>query len=137
MGELKLTRSDDGGRLRVLVVDDEVRFVESLRLALADDLDVAVATDAGAALAELARDPKRFDVVLCDLAMPGTDGPTFHARMTELGVGDRFVLMTGGAFTPRAQEFVAKNACPTIDKPFMVDHLLRVLDSVTRGRTAS
>lgn len=121
-------------RLRVLLVDDEPRFLESLKLALEADHDVETEHRARAALKALEADPQRYDVVLCDLAMPDLDGAAFYARMTGLGIADRFVLMTGGAFTPRAAEFVASKRCPAISKPFLLEKLLKLLDQVTPER---
>lgn len=117
-------------RLEVLVVDDEPRFLRSLSLALEDDHIVDTQLRSSDALAILEANPTRYDVVLCDLAMPEVDGEMFHERMRELGVADRFVLMTGGAFTPRSAAFIATNACPTIAKPFQLERLLALFDSV-------
>ena len=124
-------------RLSLLVIDDERRFIHSLQLALEDRHDVESHTKAAEALEALEADPRRYDVVLCDLAMPGTDGASFYERMELLGIADRFVLMTGGAFTPRAAEFIARDLCPRIGKPFPLEHLLDLLDDVTQGRSAS
>lgn len=118
-------------RLVVLAIDDQPRFLESLHLALEDVHHVETRTSAVDALALLREDPQRFDVVLCDLAMPDIDGAAFHERMREMGIGDRFVLMTGGAFTPRAAEFVRTGVCPSIVKPFVLERLLALLDTVT------
>jgi CheY-like chemotaxis protein len=137
---LSASDSPDTGRrrrLRVLVIDDEPRFLESLRLALEDAHLVETRAKADDALELLRADPQRFDIVLCDLAMPGMDGVTFYDRMLELGVGDRFILMTGGAFTARASEFIRSGACPSISKPFMLERLLALLDEVTQARRAS
>ena len=117
-------------RLEVLVVDDEPRFLRSLSLALEDDHIVDTQLRSRDALAILEANPTRYDVVLCDLAMPDVDGAMLYERMRELGVADRFVLMTGGAFTPRSAAFIGANACPTIAKPFQLERLLALLDSV-------
>lgn len=69
--------------------------------------------------------------------MPVMDGATFYERMQEMGIADRFVLMTGGAFTPRAADFVRSGACPSISKPFLLERLLALLDDVTERRRAS
>jgi DNA-binding NtrC family response regulator len=50
------------------------------------------------------------------------------------GIGDRFVLMTGGAFAPRAASFVESRACPSISKPFLLERLLALLDRVAPPR---
>ena len=124
-------------RLSLLIIDDEPRFLQSLRLALGDLHDVDARPKAREALEVIEKDPVRYDVVLCDLAMPGLDGAAFYERMVALGIADRFVLMTGGAFTERAAEFLAQAACPRISKPFQVERLLALLEDVTRGRSAS
>jgi len=121
-------------RLHILVIDDEPRFLESLSLALGDDHLVETTSSASAALELLTNGarPQQFDVVLCDLAMPDIDGVTFFERMQGMGIGDRFVLMTGGAFAPRAVSFVESQACPTISKPFLLERLLALLDRVAQ-----
>ncbi|MBS2013662.1 MAG: response regulator [Deltaproteobacteria bacterium] len=124
-------------RLSVLIVDDERRFLDSLRLVLDGIHDVVIENDARKAMTLVEADPVRFDVVLCDLSMPAFDGPAFHARMKELGVDGRFVLMTGGAYTPHAADFLQANACPRIEKPFRAEALLALLEEITRSRSAS
>lgn len=65
--------------------------------------------------------------------MPGTDGVAFYETMKRLQVHDRFVLMTGGAFTPRATSFLSSVQCAHIAKLFTPDQLEAVLQKVTRG----
>jgi DNA-binding NtrC family response regulator len=62
--------------------------------------------------------------------MAKIDGVAFYEEMEKLGIAKRFVLMTGGAYTERAQNFVARGVCPTIDKPFLFDELLALLERV-------
>jgi len=42
------------------------------------------------------------------------------------------VFLTGGAFTPRAQEFLARIANPRLEKPFDIDELLVLIRKVMR-----
>jgi DNA-binding NtrC family response regulator len=128
---------DPRRRLQVLAIDDEPRFLESLRLALEDVHHVETSSDARAALELLRADPQRFDIVLCDLAMPTMDGATFYERMQELDIAERFILMTGGAFAPRAAAFVQSAVCRNIGKPFLLERLLALLDEVSAARRAS
>jgi two-component system cell cycle sensor histidine kinase/response regulator CckA len=105
-------------KLRVLVVDDEPKVGISLRRMLRD-WDVHVVED-GRDAPELLRRDRDFDAVLCDLMMPQLSGmdlfDDIRARDPELA--RRFVFMTGGAFTPRAREFVAQVPNVTLEKPF-------------------
>ena len=120
-------------RLTVLVVDDEPAFLRSLELVLKDMHEVVVADRSTRALELLQEDPKRFDVVLCDLSMPGLDGVALYEEVEKLGIASRFVLMTAGAFTSRADEFLARAKCKRIGKPFTLDKLIAVLESVTKS----
>lgn len=124
-------------RLSLLLVDDEPRFLDSLRLALDDVHAVETRQKARDALALIEAEPKRYDVVLCDLAMPELDGMAFYVQMKALGVENRFVLMTGGAFTATAAAFLKSGECPSINKPFLIDELLTLLDDVTQSQSAS
>jgi two-component system response regulator HupR/HoxA len=63
----------------VLVVDDEVRSLESIRRTLEDDFTVFTATGADAAEEILRREP--VDIVLCDQRMPGTTGVELLKRV--------------------------------------------------------
>lgn len=118
-------------RLRLLVVDDEPAFLRSLELLLEDAHDVTVSGDSTNALEIVRADPKRFDVVLCDLSMPGIDGVALFRHMEALGIADRFVLMTAGAFTPHGEEFLRQAKCKRIGKPFTYEKLVAVLDAVS------
>jgi PAS domain S-box-containing protein len=111
-------------RLRVLVVDDEQPIVESIARLLGREFDVATEVDAAAALERLRTDA-RFDVVLCDVMMPGMTGIDFfqclEAELPTLAL--RVVFLTGGAFTPAAKSFLDRNDRPVVEKPFEADTL--------------
>ena len=73
----------------------------------------------------------RYDLILCDLTMPGRDGVDFHdelalARPDLLG---RVVFMTGGAVTGRASAFIEAEATRWIRKPLRAPELLGLLDA--------
>ena len=114
-------------RLRLLVVDDEPSFLRSLELVLEDAHDVTICLRSADALALVRGDPTRFDVILCDLSMPDIDGVAFYQQLQELGLADRFVLMTAGAFSPRGEAFLREATCRQIAKPFTPDTLLALL----------
>jgi CheY-like chemotaxis protein len=74
--------------------------------------------------------------VLCDLMMPEMSGMDLYTwlRPIEPALVDRFVFMSGGAFTPRAERFLAETTNPRLDKPFPPDELRRIIDGVVRDR---
>jgi two-component system, NtrC family, sensor kinase len=118
-------------RLSILIVDDEPAFLRSLELVLEDTHDVVVCSRSREALELVRAAPRRFDAILCDLSMPGIDGVAFHGHLEAIGVADRFVLMTAGAFTPHGEAFLRSARCRRIAKPFTPESLFSVLAAVS------
>jgi nitrogen-specific signal transduction histidine kinase len=106
-------------RGRVLVVDDEPAVGLTVRRLLASEHDVELRTRAEDAL-EAIRRGERFDAILCDLMMPGMKGWELHAALEQVAPDQarRMVVLTGGAFTEGAREFLERVPLPRIDKPF-------------------
>ncbi|HEX4478729.1 MAG TPA: response regulator, partial [Polyangiaceae bacterium] len=115
-------------KTRVLIVDDELTLLSSLRRALGREVDVVLANSASEALAILEHDV-RFDVVLCDIMMPDVTGIELFERVsTEFpALRDRFVFMTGGAFGATMQQFIDRVELPRLEKPFDVRDLRRLI----------
>jgi CheY-like chemotaxis protein len=109
--------SETDARRRVLVVDDEVVIGNVVRRILRDH-DVVHVTDAEQAMSLLLRET--FDVILCDVMMPGMSGVDLFEMVCRDHplLQKRFVFVTGGAFTKRARDFLANVPNPRIDKPF-------------------
>ena len=129
-----LPAAAQSGRLPILIVDDEKTFLRSLELLLQHGHDVVSAHRATDALVLLEADPRAFDAVLCDLSMPDLDGVALYERAQTLGIAERFVIMTAGAFTPRSSAFVLRSPCRRIAKPFTFEQLTAVLDAVVAQR---
>ncbi len=107
-------------RARVLVVDDEPLVGTVLRRTLADH-DVTVVHSARAAVERIAGGD-RYDVVLADLLMPEMSGMELYRTVSALhpSLAERFVFLTGGAFTQAAREFLDHEQVEWIEKPFDV-----------------
>jgi nitrogen-specific signal transduction histidine kinase/CheY-like chemotaxis protein len=116
------------GRLRLLVVDDEESVGRALGRILGGRHQVAAVTSAREALERIERG-EQFDGVVCDLMMPEMSGIDLHRALTRSAprLAERMVLMTGGAFTPAAQEFLSESHIPCVEKPFEADALLEAL----------
>ncbi len=115
-------------RARVLVVDDEPPIANTLRELLAHEHEVIAATTAREAFDAIERSD--FDVVFCDLIMPGAGGIDLYERLRSLhpGMERRIVFMTGGAFTERTAEFLASVENRRVEKPFslgLVEQIVR------------
>ena len=119
--------------VRVLVIDNYAPFARSLQLMLAPEHQVQVSEDGQKAL-ELLRTVDGFDVILCDLLMPGLSGMELYEELQRLhpGFEKRMVFMTGGAHTPGAREFLARVPNPCLEKPFAADALREALGQAAR-----
>ncbi len=120
-------------RGRVLVVDDEPALLASIRLLLQRNHDVVTASG-GRQAVEILREDRRFDAVLTDLMMADLSGIDLYEAVRERhpGLERRFLFMTGGAFTSRAQRFLQSTTMRSIEKPFREDELLEAIDTVLR-----
>jgi signal transduction histidine kinase len=120
-------------RGRILVIDDEPMVCSSLVRMLAGEGDVVAVPSAREALDRIASG-ERFDVLLCDVMMPGMDAPALHDELCKVAAAqaDRMVFMTGGAFTTRAREFLERVPNARVDKPFDVV----ALRSLVRARVS-
>ncbi len=120
-------------RGRVLVVDDEPTLGRVISRVLSREHEVTVVTRALAAL-EMIAQGRDFDVILCDLMMPEVTGMDFHRRLQEQHspLADRFIFMTGGAFTPAAREFLDRVPNLRIEKPFDPQQLRALVNDRVR-----
>lgn len=115
-------------RGRVLVIDDEPAIGRVVGRVLQSEHDVFVLTDAREALPRIAGG-EVFDIVFCDLMMPGMTGMDFYEalRQSNPELARRIVFVTGGAFAPRAEEFLRTTSNPTMAKPFDPGALRRIV----------
>ncbi|MBN1206659.1 MAG: PAS domain S-box protein [Myxococcaceae bacterium] len=123
---------------RILVIDDEPGVGRALARMIGGQHTVAVVESGQEALERLLS-AGPFDVVFCDLMMPDISGMDVYERVRELkpGLAARFVFMTGGAFTPRAREFLETVPNGWLEKPFDVQQMLRLLSQILREHRES
>jgi CheY-like chemotaxis protein len=105
---------------RVLVIDDEAAVGRTIQRLLGEQYEVVVVTAGREALDLLVGKAADFDLILCDLTMPEVTGMDVYARTTQAraDIGQRFVFMTGGTFSPRARDFLDHIPNERLDKPF-------------------
>jgi PAS domain S-box-containing protein len=102
----------------VLLVDDDGQMRDVTAAHLRDlGYRVLEATDGAMALVIALRPGQRVDIVLCDVVMPGLDGPTFAADLRRHRPTLPVLFMTGHADRGRL------DGEAVIDKPFMPGEL--------------
>ncbi len=103
--------------MRVLLVDDDDLIRSSVARLLARHHVEAVGDGERAIVRALAEE---FDIILCDLMMPGTSGMDVYRRICAVRpeLGPRFIFISGGANTAAAEAFLAEPGRERLDKPF-------------------
>lgn len=107
---------------RVLLVDDEVEFVETLAERMRTrGMDVDTSTSADEAIAKA--EAHAFDVIILDLKMPGMDGlqalEAIKAKRPEMQV----ILLTGHATLDKGIEAMKLGATDFLEKPADLEEL--------------
>ncbi len=123
---------------RILIVDDEPLLGQTLLYAFKGRHDVVICTSGRDALTRLEKDA-RFDLVLCDLMMPDVSGAAVYeaVKRSYPSLVRCFVFMTGGAFTERAREFLAKHPGVQLEKPFNIEDIEKLLRQLAGCSAAS
>ncbi|MBY0295949.1 MAG: response regulator [Methylobacterium sp.] len=133
-GLLPEERGPDECGLCVLVVEDNVEVGRFATQILEDLGHTTVwATNAEDALAELGKDPRRFDIVFSDVVMPGMGGIALAHQVGALHP-ELPVVLTSGYSHVLAQE--GAHGFDLVQKPYSVEQLSRVLRKAVTGRRA-
>jgi PAS domain S-box-containing protein len=122
-------------RGRVLVVDDEPRLAQSMRLLLEPYHDIVTTTRGSEALA-LVSAGHHFDIILCDLQMPETDGAGVYRGLCALNPvqAERVVFISGGAYTAESRAFIESVANRVLEKPVRPEVLMATVDAALTDR---
>ncbi len=118
--------------LRILIIDDDPLVGQALRRNLAGH-QVTLAENGLRALEVLAtEEPPTFDVVLCDVMMPGKSGIDVY-RDVQTRFPERchsFIFTTGGAYQAEAVRFLQEVDAPCLEKPFTREELFRTIEGL-------
>ena len=120
-------------KLKILLVDDEKEFVESLseRLGLRD-LKVDVAYDGEQALEAVKEEEPDFMVL--DLSMPGIDGLEVLRRVKKKYPDVQVVILTGHGSDKDEAEAKRLGAAAYLEKPLDIDPLVGTLHKVHKKK---
>jgi two-component system cell cycle sensor histidine kinase/response regulator CckA len=116
---------------RALVVEDEPALGEAVADALRDvGFEVDRAADGEQAIAST--QARAYDLIVCDLKMPGVNGMAFyqHLAATAPALKRRLVFVTGDVAGTEAEAFLERSGCRWLAKPFRLRDLVRVAREV-------
>jgi signal transduction histidine kinase/CheY-like chemotaxis protein len=118
---------------RILVIDDD----HGIRRAMTRMLKAheVVSAGSGAEAQKILRADQAFDLLLCDVIMPGMSGVALHEWIaaTYPDLADRVVFVTGGAFTPASRDYLAKVDNLNVDKPIAWAELRKTVGEMVRA----
>lgn len=130
-GKPECTTAAQRSPRRILVVDDEIGVTELFKDLLEDaGYEVVTRNDAGLALELL--ETEDFDVILCDIKMPGIDGmDVLKAIETDnASYADRIAFVTGDSMSPQVADFLKQSGKHHIEKPVTSAELIDVIGRV-------
>jgi DNA-binding NtrC family response regulator len=114
-------------KIRVLLVDDEEEFVETLAERLeVRDLDVATALSGADALLRI--EEEEIDLVILDLQMPGVDGLEVLRQIKEARPLIEVIMLTGHATVQTAIEGMKLGAFDFLVKPTEMEELVEKIN---------
>lgn len=120
-------------KIRLLMVDDEIAFLESMAKRLEiRDFEVRTAS-CGADAIELVR-REQFDLALLDLKMPGMDGKKVLEILKQEDKYIEVVILTGHGSVDSAVDCTKLGAFGYLPKPYEIDKLLDTLQSAYLAR---
>jgi len=117
----------------VLLVDDEVPFVETMTKRLTKRELTVLAAHSGEEGLEKLKENKKVDVVILDVKMPGMDGIEALREMKKARPLAEVIMLTGHATVETAIEGMKLGAFDYLMKPCDLDQLMaKVREAVAK-----
>ena len=113
-------------QITVLIVDDEPRFLRSLKKILEIRKFHVMTVDRGDKALEMARS-RTIDVTLLDLKMPGMDGEETLKSLKKLQPEMQIIILTGHGSFSSELSCVQKGAYSYLRKPCDVEEILTAM----------
>ena len=116
--------------MKILIIDDERSIRNSLGEILSDEgYTVEKAEDGTVGLQMATRG--HYDVIFCDIKMPGMDGMELLDKLTEEGIDSPMVMISGHGDIETAVECIKKGAFDFIQKPLDLNRILITVKNAT------
>ena len=128
-----ISRRHPGVKPTALVADDHPELLRGVCGLLASRFDVVATARDGLEAIDLAQ-RLAPDVILLDIVMPGLDGLQVAARLQELDLPSRVVVMTSHAYDDYVEQAFQAGVWGFVRKMRLATDLVRALDHVHDGR---
>ncbi len=122
---------------KILIVDDELMILYSLRRMLEDLYDVTIASNGKEAIDIINKGDIQFDLIISDVSMPEINGVDLflYIEQHHPGLEKKIIFMTGGPLSVYLDDFFVnkKNMC--LAKPFEYDQLRQTIKEVIESNS--
>jgi CheY-like chemotaxis protein len=117
---------------QILIVEDDPLIIELLLELLKDDgYSISIAQDGLDAFERLRQD--RFDLLICDLWIPGMSGFELLAAIRDLPEQVQIIIMTADDTPETMLKAVREQAHHFVSKPFKRDEMRALIDATLSG----
>jgi signal transduction histidine kinase/ActR/RegA family two-component response regulator len=123
-------QEDETGKLttiqKVLVIDDEDTVNDLITEILVKEGYQVDSVNAGDTGFQKLQEDNEYDIILCDMRMPGMDGQQLYTSVKEKQphIAQRFIFLTGDIVSQDTRDFLKETGNRYITKPFTKDVLL-------------
>ena len=131
ISDVSRTWSSNGGRKRLLVVDDDRALLTLLNVIFQDEYDVRVTPDGRAAIAEV--EDFQPHLIILDLEMPGMNGRNVYRGIRQRHSGIPVLILSAFGAVTAQQELGAQAA---MNKPFEPDRLMALVVTLLAENTS-
>lgn len=116
---------------RILVIDDEEEILQVVRRML-EGMGHQVVTLPTAETAFDKMDNEEYDLVICDVRMPGIGGQELFqlVRKRNPELAKRIIFTTGDPISNSTRAFLQNTTTPHLSKPFMIEDLEQAIEEV-------
>ncbi|MBN2061391.1 MAG: response regulator [Deltaproteobacteria bacterium] len=108
--------------LKILIVDDDKKLLSVLKSILLEDKNEVTTSTDGQQAIDLCYD-QNFDLIICDLMLPGADGLKVLREARKINPNTLVILITGFASIETAIQAIREGAYDYITKPFRLDEI--------------
>jgi two-component system cell cycle sensor histidine kinase/response regulator CckA len=120
-----------GSSRSILVVDDEDHIAELIEHILTASGHKTRRLNDGATAVELLK-KQTFDLLICDLHMPGASGRDVIEWVRHSKAGLEVLLLTGDVVSPETRQFVESSGVHFLSKPFSIEELKNAVEQAFR-----
>ncbi len=114
---------------KLLIIDDEKDFLESITKRLEMRNYQVIAKDSGKDVEQIIKREKDIDVVILDLNMPEIPGEEVLKRIKAQNPKIQVIILTGQGSTESAVEMAKLDAFTYLQKPTEIEKLIKIIDN--------